>query len=134
MENDWSTKILQQKETRQAEFEKKYPKRNQLKIEPGQTYTLLLQSEGSPYEHEEFGKSIIFNVRDQVKNEDLVWFAKNPFLLEALAGLGKPFTGKTIRVTRTGKGKKDTKYGVELLAKGPDSSGYSKPMVDQEYM
>lgn len=103
----WSEEYL----TNNAQNANKQPK---LTFQDGDQKTITFLDEGTKNVNEQYGTSIIFKVK--CENQELVWFvsAKKYTILTEIAHQ-KPITGKTAKVTRVGKEKKDTRWSIKFI-------------------
>ena len=90
-----------------------------LKILDGEQVKVTFLDEGEQYVHQEYGKSIVFNVKKLAENEadgDYRFYVNpnNFALLKQLKELGE-LTGQTVTISRTGSKKSDTRYTVEKV-------------------
>jgi hypothetical protein len=95
-------------EHRQAWEEKDY--KPFLKLPEGET---PLQFAGTPpRKHPKMNGKAIFRVSHEGGDYDLAVREKSPLYRELVAALSKG--GRNLTITRTGKGRTDTKYGVKM--------------------
>jgi len=85
-----------------------------LKIQEGEDVVITFKDEGKNYTHSEYGTSIRFTV---VKGEEEFSWYVNPnnfALLKQIKELGK-LAGTSIKVSRVGSKKSDTRYTIETI-------------------
>lgn len=103
----WSEEYL----ANNAQNANKQPK---LTFQDGDQKIIVFLDEGTKNLNEEYGTSIIFKVKCEEK--ELLWFVgvKKYTILTEIAHQ-KPITGKTAKVTRVGKEKKDTRWSIKFI-------------------
>jgi len=98
--NDWREKILDPKPP--------------LKIADGEEVTCMLLDEGVRKSHPEYGESIMFSIKHE-KEEKLFYVSANNFnLLRQIKELGA-LKGTTVKISRKGSKKTDTRYTIEKV-------------------
>ena len=108
---------------------KAFPEQEKLQIKSGDTVQIEFLNEGKPFDHPDFGKSVIFDIKNISEGKTQVWFVKNGFLLSSIAKLGQPLTGKRIKVVRVGE-KMNTRYTVSVLPPPPNGVSSDIPLEE----
>lgn len=101
-EEDWRKDIVPSKQT--------------LKVLDKQTVIVTFQNEGIKKPSKEYGNSIAFNVIVKGESETKTFYVKaNNFdFLGQIKELGS-LTGQTLKISRTGSKKSDTRYKIEKV-------------------
>lgn len=88
-----------------------------LKIADGEIVNLIFLDEGTYKPSVDYGDSVRFFVEKIGLGSQYYWYvtAKNYYLLNQIKALGKPLSGQTVKVKRTGKTRSETRYQIERI-------------------
>jgi len=85
-----------------------------LKVADGETKTFVFLNEGEKRTHQDFGTSVVFEVEHEKERMNFYVRENNYSFLQQIKALGN-LVGTTVKVSRVGSKKSDTRYTIEKI-------------------